>query len=134
MRQLRMNGKDVSDELLAFARELVRTRSYSGEEEAAARLIAARMETLGYDEVRIDRFGSVVGRMGSGAKVILFDSHIDTVKVFDEDQWTMPPFSGAVVDGYLWGRGSVDMKSGAAAAIYAAAIAKSRGLLEGKTV
>lgn len=134
MRQLRMNGKDVSDELLAFARELVRTRSYSGEEEAAARLIAARMETLGYDEVRIDRFGSVVGRMGSGAKVILFDSHIDTVKVFDEAQWTVPPFSGAVVDGYLWGRGSVDMKAGAAAAIYAAAIAKSRGLLEGKTV
>jgi putative selenium metabolism hydrolase len=59
---------------------------------------------------------------------------MDTVEVTDEDQWDVPPFSGEIVDSYLWGRGSVDMKSGAAASIYAAAIAKSQGLLAGKTV
>ena len=46
----------------------------------------------------------------------------------DEDLWEVPPFSGEIVDGYLWGRGSVDMKSGVAASIYAAAVAKSQGL------
>ncbi len=49
-------------------------------------------------------------------------------------QWQVPPFSGEILDGYLWGRGSVDMKSSLAASIYAAAIAKSQGLLAGKTV
>ncbi len=53
---------------------------------------------------------------------------------FDEDQWDVPPFSGEIVDGYLWGRGSVDMKSGAAASVYAAASAKSMGLISGKTI
>jgi putative selenium metabolism hydrolase len=72
--------------------------------------------------------------VGSGEKSILFDSHMDTVEVTDEDQWETPPFSGQIVDGYLCGRGSVDMKSGAAASIYAAAIAKSRAILSGKTI
>jgi putative selenium metabolism hydrolase len=92
------------------------------------------MEALGFDEVRIDRYGNVLGRVGDGERAILFDSHMDTVSVTDEDQWDAPPFSGEIVDGYLWGRGSVDMKSGLAASIVAAALAKSQGLLSGKTV
>jgi putative selenium metabolism hydrolase len=134
MRQLMMDGAEVGGDLLAFAQGLVRIRSYSGEEEQAARCIAAKMTDLGYDAVNIDRFGNVLGRVGSGEKVILFDSHMDTVKVNDADVWDVPPFSGDIVDGWLWGRGSVDMKSGAAASIYAAALAKNRGLLSEKTV
>jgi putative selenium metabolism hydrolase len=56
------------------------------------------------------------------------------VTVTDENLWETPPFSGKIIDGYLWGRGSVDMKSGLAASIYAATCAKSQGLLSGKTV
>jgi len=48
--------------------------------------------------------------------------------------WEEPPFSGAVKDGCLWGRGSVDMKSGAVASIFAGAAAKANGWLDGKTV
>ena len=125
---------DMTNDLLAFAQDLVRIKSYSGQEEQIARFIASRMETLGFDEVRIDRYGNVLGRVGSGDRIILFDSHSDTVSVTDEDQWDVPPFSGEIVDGYLWGRGSVDMKSGLAASIYAAVIAKSQGQLSGKTV
>ena len=72
--------------------------------------------------------GNVVGRIGDGKKAIMFDSHIDTVDVKDEGEWDVPPFSGSIVDGNLWGRGSVDMKSGAAASIYAGAVAKNAGL------
>jgi len=134
MRKLMMDGMDVTNDLLAFAQALVRIKSYSGQEEQVARLIASKMEALKFDEVKIDCYGNVLGRVGNGEKVILFDSHTDTVEVTDEDQWDVPPFRGEIVDGYLWGRGSVDMKSGAAASIYAAAIAKAQGLLSDKTV
>jgi len=134
MRDLMIKGKDVRDELLEFARDLVRIRSYSGQEEQVARFIASKMESLGYDEVRIDGIGNVLGRIGNGRKVILFDSHIDTVNVDDEDLWAVPPFSGEILDGFLWGRGSVDMKSGVAAAVFAAAVAKSLERVTGKTV
>jgi len=134
MRKLMMNGIDIANDLLAFAQELVRINSYSGQEEQVAKVIASKMGTLGFDEVKIDRYGNVLGRVGDGEKIILFDSHTDTVGVTDEDLWDVPPFSGEILEGYLWGRGSVDMKSGAAASIYAAAMAKSQGSLSGKTV
>jgi len=134
MAALTIDGRDIRQELLDFSRELVRAKSYSGQEEGIIRLIEARMRKLGYDEVAIDGSGSVVGRVGSGSRVLMFDSHVDTVAVTDEESWSHPPFGGDIVDGFLWGRGSVDMKGGAAASIYAGAVAKSLGLLEGKTV
>ena len=134
MAELTINDKDISGDLLAFAQELVRIQSYSGQEEAVARAIAAKMEALGYDEVRIDSCGSVLGRIGSGPVSLMFESHTDTVVVNDPGQWAYPPFSGEIADGFLWGRGSVDMKGALAASVYAPIIAKSRGALEGKTV
>lgn len=123
-----------STELAAFAQELIRIEGLSGREEAVARAIAAKMEALGYDEVRIDRYGNVLGRMGNGTKKLLFDSHTDTVAVYDADQWQVPPFSGEVKDGFLWGRGSVDMKSGLAASVFAPILARQQGKLDGKTI
>lgn len=123
-----------STELAAFAQELIRIEGLSGQEEAVARAIAAKMEALGYDEVRIDRYGNVLGRMGNGAKKLLFDSHTDTVAVHDADQWQLPPFSGEIKDGFLWGRGSVDMKSGLAASVFAPILARQQGKLDGKTI
>lgn len=99
-----------------------------------ARFIADRMNALGFDEVKIDRYGNVVGRVGAGERVILFDSHTDTVNVTDAELWAVPPFSGEIKDGFLWGRGAVDMKAGLAASLYAAASARNQGLLTGKTV
>ena len=134
MAELTNNDKDISGDLLAFAQQLVRIQSYSGQEEAVARAIAAKMEALGYDEVRIDACGSVLGRVGSGPVSLMFESHTDTVAVNDPAQWAYPPFSGEIADGFLWGRGSVDMKGALAASVYAPIIAKNRAALEGKTV
>jgi putative selenium metabolism hydrolase len=75
-----------------------------------------------------------VGRIGSGKTTILFDSHLDTVEVNDADEWDVPPFSGRIVDGKLYGRGSVDMKAGLAASVFAGALAKQLGLLQDKTL
>lgn len=121
-------------ELIDFARDLVRIQSPSGGEEGVVRLIADRMRALGYDEVRIDGFGNVLGRIGGGPTTILLDSHVDNVGVPDAELWKYPPYEGVLADGKLWGRGSVDMKSAAAASIYGAVEARERGLLAGKTV
>lgn len=122
------------DDLIRLCQEAVRTRSYSDQEEGMVRLIEAEMKRLGYDEIYVDRTGNVVGRLGSGPSIMHFDGHLDTVEVNDPEAWDEPPFGGRIVDGWLWGRGSVDMKSSLCAAVHAAAKARDRGWLEGKTV
>ncbi len=126
--------RETGEELIEFYRQAVRTRSYSDEEGDLAKLILAQMRMLGYDEAYIDTTGNVVGRMGNGPKVIHFDSHMDTVQVNDPEDWLAPPFEARIIDGMVYGRGSVDMKGGLSASVYAAAQAKKAGLLEGKTV
>jgi len=125
---------DINKELIDFVQRSVQTRSYTDQEGEYAKLVKDEMERLGYDEVFIDSTGNVVGRIGDGPKIIHFDSHMDTVQVNDPEEWEHPPFSGEVNDGYLWGRGSVDMKSALGASVYAAARARDLGYLEGKTV
>ena len=52
------------------------------------------------------------GNQGNkGKKPVALMSHMDVVPA-DEEGWEYPPFSGAVADGYVWGRGSIDMKYG----------------------
>ncbi len=126
--------EDHADRLINFAQRAVQTRSYSDEEEAMAKEVIKEMEALDYDAAFIDSVGNAVGRVGHGDTVIHFDSHMDTVEVMDAADWKYPPFSGELAEGKLWGRGSVDMKSGLAASIYAAGLANKLGYLEGKTV
>lgn len=120
--------------LISFLQKAVQTRSYSDEEGDVARLVVSEMKRLGYDEAYIDATGNAVGRIGDGPTVIHFDSHMDNVQVNDPEAWEHDPFGGEIVDGELWGRGSVDMKGGLCASVYAAAFARDKGYLEGKTV
>jgi putative selenium metabolism hydrolase len=124
----------TNQELITFIQKAVQIKSYSDEEEAVAKLILSEMQRLKFDEAFIDSTGNVIGRMGDGPVIIHFDSHMDTVQVHNPEEWEYPPFSGEIVDGYLWGRGSIDMKSALCATIYAAALAREQGYLEGKTV
>ena len=119
--------------LLDFYRLGIRTRSYSDEEGDYASLILSQMRALDYDEAWIDKAGNVVGRVGTGPLVLHFDSHMDTVRA-ENDGWLRPPFSADCVEGRIYGRGSVDMKGGLSASVFAAALAKKLGLLEGKTI
>lgn len=123
-----------ADEIIRFAQKLVQTKSLTCEEAAVAELVKAEMQKLDYDEVWIDGTGNVIGRIGSGKHVLLFDSHMDTVTVIDEDQWENDPYSGIIKDGRLYGRGAVDMKCPLAASVYGAAVAKELGLSEEVTI
>jgi acetylornithine deacetylase/succinyl-diaminopimelate desuccinylase-like protein len=64
--------------------------------------------------------GPPPGEPASGGPTLCFLGHVDTV-LADASEWTHDPWSGEVVDGFLWGRGSLDMKSQVAAEIAAAA-------------
>jgi putative selenium metabolism hydrolase len=92
------------------------------------------MLRLDYDEVTIDPMGNLLGRIGSGPRVIALDGHVDTVDVGDPALWDRDPHSGDIEDGILYGRGTSDMKGGVASSVYAGAVLKKRGLPEDVTV
>jgi len=117
-------GRDLSFErAIQFAAELVRIPSPPGEEETAAARIVEEMLALGFDEARTDRAGNVVGRIaGAGeAPAVMLSSHMDVVDVGDPEGWEHDPHGGVVADGFLHGRGSVDVKGPLALQLYAAA-------------
>ncbi len=108
-------------EAVAFAQEIVRLPSVSGDEEAVAAAVEAEMRLLGYTGVGRDALGSVVGvvRGERPGGTVLVDGHMDTVPPGDEAEWSHAPHSGDVEDGRLWGRGAVDVKGSLAAAVVA---------------
>ena len=107
--------------------KMVKVKSYSSKEEDVCRLIVELCKEAGFDDVRIDGLGSVIGRVGNGPKQIAFDAHIDTVEVGNLDNWDFDPFSGEIKDGKVFGRGSSDQKGGAASMITAGRILKELG-------
>jgi succinyl-diaminopimelate desuccinylase len=63
---------------------------------------------------------NLYARIGSGPPNLVFAGHTDVVPPGDVTRWRFDPFSAAVADGFLWGRGASDMKGGVAAAVAAA--------------
>lgn len=120
-----------SDRLTALLRRIVAVPSPSGGEEAVVRLLEQEMKDAGFDEIRIDGLGNILGRIGDGPRVLAFDAHIDTVDVSDPGQWRCDPYEGKVEDGLIYGRGAVDQKAGMACMIEAGRIMKELDLLDG---
>ena len=113
-------------QLAELLQQLIRIRSYSGEERAIVEFIVATMRRAGFDEARADKMGNAVGRIGHGPVKILYDAHIDTVQVTDEAAWSHPPFGGVIENGTIYGRGAVDEKPAMAGYLIAAQILKER--------
>ena len=124
----------IKEDLVKLSQDLVRVKSFTGKEGDVVKFIKNKMLELGYDDAFIDGMGNAIGVIGNGDTKIMFDSHIDTVTVEDEDEWAVEPFGGEIIDGKLFGRGSADMKAAAAATIYAGYAIKQLGLDKGKTV
>jgi putative selenium metabolism hydrolase len=100
------------EEVLNLIKDLIAQKSYSGEEGGAAEVLKAYMLSHGYDDVMVDDYGNVIGKIVGkrpGPKV-LFDGHIDTVPVANPAAWTKKPFEPEIIDGKLYGRGTSDMK------------------------
>jgi len=122
------------DAILKFMREICAIPSMNSQLRDVGERIAAEMRSLGYDEVRFDKMGNIFGRIGSGKRVLVYDSHIDTVGVGDPSSWQWDPFQGKIEDGMLYARGACDEKGSTPGMIYGLAIARDLGLLMDWTV
>jgi putative selenium metabolism hydrolase len=123
-----------TNDMVRFLRDLIAIPSKSGEEKGVVDRIADEMRQSGFDEVRVDGLGNVLGRVGSGPTIVAIDGHVDTVGVGDRSAWKVDPYAGAVANGIVYGRGASDQKGGIAAAIYGARIMKELGLGADATV
>ena len=111
-----------------FLRDLIAIKSISSQEERAIFRIKQEMEECGYDEIKIDGMGNILGRIGHGKHIIALDAHVDTVDVGNPLNWTIDPFQGAEKDGIIYGRGACDMKGALASIVYGGKIIKELGL------
>jgi putative selenium metabolism hydrolase len=126
--QIAALAKKYENDTANFLVDMVKTPSFSTKEKDVIDVIAKKMHAVGFDEVKIDGLGSVIGRIGSGKRSLAFDAHIDTVYPGDRSLWNFDPFDGHIKDGKVWGRGTVDQKGGMASMVYAAKIIKELNL------
>ncbi|MBR1918447.1 MAG: YgeY family selenium metabolism-linked hydrolase [Spirochaetales bacterium] len=103
-------------EVLDRAERILSIPSLSGQEQAVAELIAAEMREAGFDEVKVDAYGSVIGIVNGNEKgrTLLMDGHIDTVPVKNREGWVHGPYACEIEDGRLYARGASDMKGSVA--------------------
>jgi putative selenium metabolism hydrolase len=122
------------DDIVKFLRDLIAIPAVSCQEGPVIARIKAEMQKVGFDEIRVDGMGNILGRIGSGRRVIMMDSHTDTVGVGDPKEWTFDPYQGKVEDGCVWGRGASDQRAGIACLVYAGKLIKDLKLTDDFTV
>jgi putative selenium metabolism hydrolase len=120
-------------EIIKFLREIVAIPSMDSQIGAVGARVQEEMRALGFSDVRYDSMGNTLGRIGDGPRIILYDSHIDTVGIGNPDEWDWDPFIGKVENGRLYARGACDEKGSTPPMIYGLALAHRLGLLEGWT-
>ncbi|MEZ4506449.1 MAG: peptidase [Thermomicrobiales bacterium] len=139
----------LSAQAVELLQALVRTPSLTGDEGAVQEIVATSMREIGLEVDKwepvaaelapfaehVGAFESLAGRpnvvgiwRGSGGgKSMILNGHIDTVEPGARDQWDVDPFSAEIIDGRVYGRGSLDMKAGVVANIIAAAALRKAG-------
>ncbi len=115
---------------IAFAADLIRVPGAPGREGDVAERLLRELRTLGYDEVRVDDVGNVIGVVrGTGhAPAVMLSCHLDVVDAGEPEEWEHPPYGGDLADGFLHGRGAMDIKGPLALQTYAAAAFLERRL------
>ncbi|HSG43056.1 MAG TPA: YgeY family selenium metabolism-linked hydrolase [Anaerolineales bacterium] len=133
IKEIKSRVEKDRENIISFMREICAIPSMDGQLKDVGERIQAEMRKLHFDEVRFDKMGNTIGRIGDGPKVIVFDSHIDTVGVGDPNEWEWDPFKGKVEDGVLYARGACDEKGSTPGMVYGLALARDLGLLDGWT-
>lgn len=107
---------------------LIRCPSVTPEEGGALTTLSGMLAELGFENDRVTfsdegtpDVENLYSRLGSSGPHLMFAGHTDVVPVGDADAWTQDPFSGAIVNGEMYGRGAVDMKGGIACFVSALA-------------
>ncbi len=134
LKELQARVQQSRDDIIQFMRDICAIPSMNSEIGPVGERIQAEMRKLGWEEARFDKMGNTVGRIGDGPKVIVYDSHIDTVGIGDPAEWEWDPFIGKVEDGRLYARGACDEKGSTPGMVYGLAMARDLGWLDGYTV
>ncbi len=121
------------DAIIAFLRDLVAIPSFDSNIRDVAARVERELRMLGFQDIHYAPYGDIVARIGNGPRVLLYDSHLDTVGVGDPGEWQHGPFTGAIDNGLMYGRGTVDEKGSTPPMIYGLKIANDLGLLDGFT-
>jgi succinyl-diaminopimelate desuccinylase len=115
------------NDALSIARDLLRCPSVTPADAGALGVLENVLKSAGFEVHRVTfsepgaaDIDNLYARIGSGAPHITFAGHTDVVPPGDESAWTHGAFSGDVRDGFLYGRGAVDMKGGIACSVAAA--------------
>jgi succinyl-diaminopimelate desuccinylase len=109
---------DLADPL-ALARRLIQAPSVTPADAGALDVLGQALEALGFavNRHRFEEVDNLYARLGDQAPVFCFAGHTDVVPTGPEEAWARAPFSAAVEDGVLWGRGAADMKGALAAMV-----------------
>lgn len=126
IRQLVAQHRDV---IISFLRDIIAIPSYDGDIRNVAARVEQELRALGFSDIHYAPYGDIVARIGNGKKILLYDSHLDTVGAGDEREWKHGAFSGAIENGLMYGRGTVDEKGSTPPMIYGLKIAYDLGLL-----
>jgi succinyl-diaminopimelate desuccinylase len=109
-------------QVIELTKDLIARRSLTPADEGCQGLLAARLEAAGF-RIETLRYGNVENlwaQRGESGPVFCFAGHTDVVPPGPLEEWTSDPFTPAIRDGRLYGRGAADMKSGLAAMVTAA--------------
>jgi succinyl-diaminopimelate desuccinylase len=111
---------------LTIAQDLIRCPSVTPADAGALGVLERLLKDAGFETHRITfseagtaDVDNLYARIGDAAPHITFAGHTDVVPPGDEGAWSLGAFSGEVKDGYLYGRGAVDMKGGIACSVAA---------------
>ena len=116
----------MENDALSIARDLIRCPSVTPADAGALGVLETRLRAAGFDVHRVTfsepgaaDIDNLYARIGRGAPHLSFAGHTDVVPTGDESAWSHGAFSGDVKDGFLYGRGAVDMKGGIACSVAA---------------
>lgn len=140
---------DNKDEIIAFVQELVRTPSLANQESDVQHIIHNKLNSIGLNSKIIpvifselehhpafndDGFSpdsrinvTALWQGNNNAKSLILNGHVDVVPTGPEKLWDDDPFSGNIIDGKIYGRGSCDMKAGLSSGLFAISILKNLG-------
>jgi succinyl-diaminopimelate desuccinylase len=116
----------MAADALSIARDLVRCPSVTPADAGALGVLETLLKSAGFDVHRVTfsepgaaDIDNLYARIGTSGPHIAFAGHTDVVPAGEESAWTHGAFAGEVVDGFLYGRGAVDMKGGIACGVAA---------------
>jgi succinyl-diaminopimelate desuccinylase len=111
---------------LSIARDLLRCRSVTPADAGALGVLESLLKAAGFEVQRVTfsepgaaDIDNLYARIGTSAPHLAFAGHTDVVPAGDETAWSHGAFAGEVKDGWLYGRGAVDMKGGIACSVAA---------------